>query len=892
MLFNRALCHVISLVLAIVPIVALFPLNTAHAGEIKPLRSTDLEARLTAAGFDDAQRAKILVDYDAYVRQFTTVAAAQIKQWAGTPTSSASTVEQARALQSKGRLAAQAIDDAERPLLDAIRNTARPDQADATRRLIAMLEIRRDLAFTQTANDSTFGTLSFDLIDVIDALELRAVVHEKNASLNPLFDQYLIERQGLLRKLRDAIINMPLRRAEAMEKLAKQPPLVDPTPGDAAANLAQRQARMVAQYADMQAFRDSEIMERNAARVKLCELDIRTIDAILPTLSGRDQGQLVGKWSRILSKMGSRIGIGPAAISFAWTLPQQQIPEGAALQIDQICAGWVAQWWPVAKEVAMQSVRNSDVFGSKLDPGAIKQFKKIADATQVAVDALSLAMNPQDAGTASDDRIARAVRQYAIAEAFAAQEASDESSDYSELMEEMEVDGFEMPDLSGMEGGQAMFGGVTVMHSDVMDAHISFDGAEMFKKPSAFSALIDFQEIKPVFLAAGSDEAMLAVAETAIDDLNADVRTLIDSSRAHDAVHGDAFAGMFEVKPDGSVGMLSPEVRVRRAAEREALRTQLLALETSSLDALLPAVVPSAGKPIVDWLAPWRSLESERAAASISGGMLGRVTSTDPVRAILRAQLSSDDWKAIGADLASSCSQLAVQMRELMSVTDKATAAMPRRPDFLVNGADRKITAAQEIEGGNYMAGIELSMKLQHQLVALRKNVQQAQRDMISRLKERLKPESAQRLQDEWDDQLYARDSKDSTDLSSRFEAARVLKLPEAIASHAATLEASWRSQSRAIRNSIVAARKKVVDKSEENTAQGMVSKKERVAVMIGLKFEREEMNRRVFRELCAVLGADFSSRLQPMPQGKRAVKRGAGGGAVVAPVPTETQSR
>ncbi len=906
MLFNRALRHVFSLALIVAPLVALLFVTTARAAEIKPLRSADLDARLSAAGFDDAQRAKILVDYDAYVRQFTTVAVPLIKQWAGTPSSSASTVEEARALQSKGRAAAQAIDDAERPLLDAIRNTARPDQADATRRLIAMLEIRRDLAFAQTASEWTFGTQSFDLIDAVDAIESRAVAPEKIASLKPQLDQYLIERQALVRKLRDATINMPLRRAEAMEKSAQQPSFVDPTPGDAAANQEQLQARIAARFADMKALRDSAMMERNAARVKLGELDIRTIDAILPTLSGRDQGRFLDQWSRASSMMGMGIGAGPMAISVAWTTPQQQIPAGAAPQIDQICAGWVAQWWPLAKESAMKSLRNSDPFGFAFDSGPEEQSQRMIDATQVAVDALSLAMNLQGAGTASDDRAAGAVRQSARVETVTVQGASDgpmdeggstvtisvssvgsdESGDPIELMEGMEVSGFEMLDLSDMEGMDGMVGGMTVMLGDAMDAQISFDGAEMFKKPSAFPALIDFPEIKPVFLAAGSDEVMLAVAQIAIDDLNADVRTLIDSSRAHDAVHGDAFGEMFEMKPDGSVGMFSPEVRVRRAAEREALRTQVLALETSSLDALLPAVVPSAGKPVVDWLAPWRSLESARAAASVGGGMFGGATSNDPVRAILRAQLSSDDWKAISADLASSCAQLAVQMRELTSVTAQANAAMPM-PDFSsVTGADGNVAVAQGIELSNDHAGIELAMKLQEQSAVLRKNVQQAQRQMISRLKERLKPEPAQRLQDAWDDQLYARDLKDSTDLSSRFEAARVLKLPEAIASQAVTLEASWRSQSRAIRNLIVAAREKVADKPDANMAQGMASRKERAAVMTALKFEREEMNRKVFRELCAVLGADFSSQLQPLPQSKRAAKRGAGGGGVVVPVP------
>lgn len=50
----------------------------ARAQEIAPLTSVDLDARLVAAGFDDAQRTLVLRDHASYVQRFTAVVEAQI----------------------------------------------------------------------------------------------------------------------------------------------------------------------------------------------------------------------------------------------------------------------------------------------------------------------------------------------------------------------------------------------------------------------------------------------------------------------------------------------------------------------------------------------------------------------------------------------------------------------------------------------------------------------------------------------------------------------------------------------------------------------------------------------------------------------------------------------
>ena len=60
-----------------------FSTPTARAADVEPLRSADLESRLKSAGFDDAQRAKILADYAAYVQRYSTSVAALIIEWQG-----------------------------------------------------------------------------------------------------------------------------------------------------------------------------------------------------------------------------------------------------------------------------------------------------------------------------------------------------------------------------------------------------------------------------------------------------------------------------------------------------------------------------------------------------------------------------------------------------------------------------------------------------------------------------------------------------------------------------------------------------------------------------------------------------------------------------------------
>ena len=173
-----------------------FSTPIARAADVEPLRSADLESRLKSAGFDDAQRAKILADYAAYVQRYSTSVATLIIEWQGLASVQPSSIEEARTRQSKGRAAAQAIDDAERPLLDAIRGAARTDQTAAVNQLLMLLEIRRDLAFSSTLRDGMFARKAVDIFEIVDGADFSA---EKRVVLKPFLDQYLVERQAIVR---------------------------------------------------------------------------------------------------------------------------------------------------------------------------------------------------------------------------------------------------------------------------------------------------------------------------------------------------------------------------------------------------------------------------------------------------------------------------------------------------------------------------------------------------------------------------------------------------------------------------------------------------------------------------------------------------------------------
>lgn len=871
-----------------------FSTPTARAADVEPLRSADLESRLKSAGFDDAQRAKILADYAAYVQRYSTSVAALIIEWQGLAGVQPSSIEEARTRQSKGRAAAQAIDDAERPLLDAIRGAARTDQTAAVNQLLMLLEIRRDLAFSSTLRDDMFVRKAVDIFEIVDGADFSA---EKRVVLKPFLDQYLVERQAIVRRLRDATLNVPLRRFDAKQKhpLPIQPqadPNLDPKQFQ-----ADIQAWFQAQETVSEAIMKEALAERSAARIKSIELDLRTIDSMMPLLSGREQAKLLAQWKNDAGSFFQTSDHGPSKLSRAWTTSPSLITPEVATQLDAICANWVTEWWPSAKESALVTTNGNQfaMFSTAVNDDGSEKADKGAAATDRAAAAIAALLDPK--GDSKQDpkkvvtskpgiRLQEAQEDVQIFGAEQGQGGQEVQAVFSTVMvvgdpgdaggmafnlEGMEFEGIEM------QGGGFMIEGDAMGMGEGVTIELG-GGAGGFSRPNPLPKLMRFEDIKPVLAAAGVDETMMAVSETAIDDLLSDAREITEAAKASQTGSSMMPDGMFEQGPDGSIKLVDPAVRAQRVADREALRAELLALETSKLDEILPSVVPEAGRPVVSWLTAWRQLESERAAASVSGDIFSSRSQHDPVQSVFTSKLSSSDWKAVGPELTAVCADLASRTHAYVTASSKAQAAAPV-PQFAEQNAGDVQQVQVQMADGN----IEGFIKLQQEAQRANQAVQTAANDAIPRLKSRISPEAAQRLQDAWDDQLYSRDLKDATDLSDRFDSARAMVLTDPVRQQVIALQTSWLTASRLIRDRIVAVKSKPTADliAVEDAAKAAIARRERTAELTAIKFERDEQNRRVFRELSGTLGADLAAKLAPLPESKKN-KLGGGIGSMM----------
>ncbi len=816
-------------------------LPIAHAVDIEPLRSADLDAQLKRAGFDDAQRATVLADYSGYVTRFTAVVADRTGDWQSLVRTVPETLEDGRALQSKARAVAQSFDEAERPLIDAIRSAARSDQVAAAQQVIALLAIRRDLVFADTMREGLYSGRSVDVIEAIDALHLS---NEIIAVLQPQLTQYLVERQAAVHRLREAILNAPLRRIEARlnyQQPARPLPSSEPAAaGEGEALDSDRMKKWIAEArANEGAMYRASNAERNEARLKSLELDVRTLDAILPRMTPREQVHLLSCWWLGAGSMAYTLGDGPGALNRAWKAPSDRITPSVATQLDAICTAWIGAWWPVAKSAVINNTRDGgqDFFGANpAQENSPKEERAVAATTEAAA-AIDLAIDGKPAAETS-----RAGGSREIAGAIALSGGSFEVMEWLEVDEQMfEVDG-------GFEASEVSFTAVQ---------------ADGFMGPSPLPQLMQFEEIQPVLAAAGVDASMMEVAKTAVDDLRAEVNTIVQEAQVIQRQEGELFIGSF-ARGDGTpVRRIDPAEATRRSAQCDALRARLLALEAAKLTEILTAIVPDSGQACISWLAPWRQYVSAQTATA-PGEFFGMVRSPlDPTRAVRAAKLSAQDLCAVGPELAAVCADLAAREHAAAAIRKKVREALPT-PIILEDGVTPKSIDASAAEHADLM-------RLEAEAAKLQKAARAATHESIARLKKRLATGPAQQLQDAWDDQLYARTLKDPTKLTSRFESALAMTLSDPVRAQVVALQSSWTSASRAFRDKIVALKSTVFPHATtpEEVSRITALKAERTVRLKAVSFERDETNRRVFRELCALVGAESSAKLQPLPKGR-----------------------
>ena len=833
--------------------------SPASAIEVEPLRSTELDAQLKAAGFDDAQRARVLADHAGYVERFAAVAAERLAEWQAAGRMYPSTIEEARAYQSKSRSAANAIDEAERPLLDAVRAAARPDQEAGVRRAITLLEIRRDLTFANAMPVGFFSSRNLDAFDAVNGLKLP---DELAASIQPQLDQYLAERQVAVRRIREATINLPLRRTEATLNHPAPTPIAGGADGD-----LQRWRREV--EARHNAVRIEGEAEWTTARVKAVELDLRTLDAVRARLNGRQQVQLIKIWWDGHRAFASHeIGNGPGALKRAWEPPSDRVAADLALRLDAICVEWIGGWWPTAKERILKRVGSREMFLVDLpsDREGQTDLQRAIAATTRAHEAIDFAFDGKVAAPKGPE--GSAVTRDGDVQTLHAEVATVVVGEaVSGPIELVLGEALSAGGVFEFEGGA---GGITFAVTD--DTGMSIAGAGVLPR------MMQFDEIQPSLVAAGVEPAMMDVAQTVLDDLVTEASGIVKESEAAQAAKIAKFQS-------GAVTTWDAAAEMRDAAETAGFRARLLALELAKIEELIAAVVPAAGVPCISWIAPWRQFVSER-SAELSGGVMFGVDqqSLDPTLAVRATKLSGSEWCMLGPEFTTVCASLAAAAHESVAASERSRAAMA------------KAFTSSEAQGGGVGGGVvEFTQSDQDEFMRTEREEQRAKKALrdaslasIKTLKNRLGPESAQRLQDVWDDQLYASDLNDPTSLTSRFEQALLLTLSDEVKARVVALQSSWVAAARSARDKIVAVKSQPLQgpKAAEGVVPSGPEATERRVQVKAIRFERDELNRRVFRELCTALGADLASTLKPLPEGK---KRGgtAIGGAVLTPAST-----
>lgn len=826
-LLSTAICAVFSTACICKAILA------APQTNIEPLTSAALEAQLEKAQFDPAQCATVFGAHEVYVQQFTGPALERRIEWQSVTHTLPSTLEEARVMQTKGRAAAAAVDDAERPLLEAIRHAARPEQADAIARLLMQLDLRRDLSFAKTFREGRFADEEFDLVDATAECGLAPHVL---TTLAPRLDQYLRDRQSVVRQIRDATLNVPLRRAEAAMNCVPPPrPELDRSAADAAQARsdyqAAMQAWMKAAKAAVDAMRTAPLAERAAARVKAVELDIRTLDAILPLLGGRSQLALLNEWWQGAGTHVNGTGAHLFSITSVADTRMNRLPPEVGAQVDGLCASWVTAWRQLANDAAITSAAQSGMM-------SMGRVSTIADATE----------------TAKFERLTT-ITKNACTEIASVVESS--GSDRAPSAEEQAAIQMAMGNQPDGRMVNTLIGAAPVSPLDAIRI-TGFDTASPLPK------LIQFEQLKPVFAAAGVDETMMGVTKTAIDDLYGDTSEITRIAQTIEATRTTP-DGAFDLTAKNELELVAPEVRAQRIAERQSLRSRLLMLETNKLNELLPSIVPESGRAAVDWLISWRQLEGERAATFDARMWNFEPTPPDPVRAVFAANLAPADWKVVGPELAVVCVSLAERVRA-SSVATANQATLWRQS--LATADDE--TARQSAPGAVGAIGVidsEARMNLIDEVARTNDALQGALRDVTPRLKRVLASEVGERLQEAWDDLMYSPDLQDPTDLTTRFDGALTLVGTDAVREQVVALRSAWRGVASALRDRVVAIRSRPLTEARVGN-RPLPEEDERALRVDALRFERNELNRRFFRKLLLVLGAERAARIAPLPAG------------------------
>ena len=362
---------------------------------------------------------------------------------------------------------------------------------------------------------------------------------------------------------------------------------------------------------------------------------------------------------------------------------------------------------------------------------------------------------------------------------------------------------------------------------------------------------MNLDRLRPVYDAAGVGTHFAGILGSYFNDYTEEVAVILRESRELPPLMLDLptkeGAPPIAMPTREDDPQLPIAVRNARAAERVALRERLRAIDLKRLVDLESSLVPEEGRPFVSWLRDWRALECARESMGRVGADANNFLSTprhaDPVAALFDAAPSMDEWRTLGPDLSATCVRLAAKVKAVL-----AADALNRVSDFIVN------PPAPDLDAESLMARLieraDVARRLNEAEDAFRKEGPAA----IARWSDLVSAETALRLNESWLDQQFSGCLDDPTDLSSRMAGIAQLEMSTVTRTAVASLAAKWATQKQEFRVRIVEA------------AQLAPTSKDAARTIQGIRVERDEMNRRLFREILVNLPEELASRVPALP--------------------------
>lgn len=637
-----------------------------------------------------------------------------------------------------------------------------------------------------------------------------------------------------------------------------------------------------------------------AARARLAECDAQTIDALLMQLNGRGKLRLLSSMATRSGLGPLRVGV---TVLQRVVQSCKDLDAARAARMDDVLDRWASAWWPVARKEFTSAAPGKGGLAALLaqedapQGGGLRQAQEATSRAAAEIAEIVPDLAPQvlaglkraaSSGLALPNSDGGVVVEAAGVPGGGGGDGQPiivaaTTVEISVTGDEFDLGDVDMGDL-GLADVEMLLSdeeGVVVAGQDIsmeMGAPgigaLSFDEEEMDTGEAGGNALamlygtgstriqqpIKVDQIEGALAAAGVGADLMPVVDQVLQDAEATLaeqRQKVQPSVGARVSGGAVAGGLFVMGEDGSLQQQSPKDAEERATLADAVREAILAAEVGAIDSSVMPLTDTKRASAVAWIVPWRTLVKERAAAPsmsfFSQSSSGASSRGDPIMAVMRSQLTAADWCHAGPTIAAECNNLAALTRAWTDA-DQAERKLRPKPSVNLSPVPPKVSPAGPQGQGGGVAGVQVSSSVSvistsrdmagfQAAAANTKKASDSLRSgcdsMVQRVKGTLPPESAQRLQDAWDDQRFPFELADDTSPASRLDEAERLAGSGESAAAIRALRSTWEQRSRAIRSQIV-------QECEKRSAESAF-------IIDALRYQRDEWNRTVLRRLSAL---------------------------------------